>query len=386
MKKVLIASTALIAVSLASGAQASEKIKLQLGGFSKWWVVGAWQDDSFQANANTAGTQADYNSVDIKGDNEVFFGGSTTLDNGLTVGINIELEAGGNTGTGAGDNADIIDKSNVFVEGGFGKVILGSEANGAALLHVMAPDAAGNIDSDGLLTGGFAIVAPTAVTYSVTTAIDTDSDAEKITYVSPTFYGLTVGGTYMPNSSQDNRSTTNINTQGTGELYGVGALYANTFGGVGVKVSGGYAIYDAVQSTVANPGPKDGVQEWSAGTQLSYGNFTVGGAYRVINSDGGATNGALGGAVSSGRVWDAGVQYATGPYAVSFFYLNSQRDGAATLGEDEAEIYQVSGKYSMGPGVDVLATVGRAEFEDEAKTAATQNKGWAVMTGLSLAF
>jgi outer membrane protein OmpU len=107
----------------------------------------------------------------------------------------------------------------------------------------------------------------------------------------------------------------------------------------------------------------------------------------VINADGAATNGTLGAAVSSGRVWDAGVQYASGPYAVSFFYLNSQRDGAATLGEDEAEIYQVSGKYSMGPGVDVLATVGHAEYDDGATTTANnENKGWAVMTGLSLAF
>jgi outer membrane protein OmpU len=354
MKKVLIASTALVAATMlsAGAASASEKIKLELGGFSKWWVVGAWQDNSFQATNNAAGVQGDYNNVDIKGDNEIFFGGETTLDNGLKVGVMVELEAGGST-----DNRDdTIDKSFAYVEGGFGKVIIGSEANGAALLHVMAPDAAGNIDSDGLLTGGLAIAVPDAVTYSVTTAIDTDSDAEKITYVSPTFYGFTAGAT----------------------------LYANTFGPVGVKVSGGWATYDINQTTQATPGPKDGVQEWSTGAQLTYGNFTIGGSYRNINSDAGAAAAAA--SVSSGDVWDAGIQYASGPYAVSFYYLNSKRDGTAAAGEDEAQIYQVSGKYSMGPGVDLLATIGHAEFEDESGLAQNENKGWSVMSGLSLAF
>ena len=43
MKKILFASTALVAVGMTAGtAQASDPIKLQLGGFSKWWVVGAW--------------------------------------------------------------------------------------------------------------------------------------------------------------------------------------------------------------------------------------------------------------------------------------------------------------------------------------------------------
>ncbi|MBC7907814.1 MAG: porin [Rhodospirillaceae bacterium] len=382
MKKVLIASTALVAATLihTGAAQASDKIKLELGGYSKWWVVAAQQDSDYQRSANGA-NQRDFNSVDIKGDNEVFFGGSTTLNNGLNVGINIELEAGGTT-----DNtADTIDKSFVFVEGGFGKVIVGTEANGAALLHVMAPDAAGNTDSEGLLTGGIAIANP-GIRNQVTTAIDTDGDAEKITYVSPSFYGLTVGGSYIPNSTQDNRGATNLNTTGanavtTGEIYGVGGLYAKSFGGVDLKLSGGYVTYDL--NTPVNRGTEDGVNEYSTGAQLAYAGFTVGGSYRKIEADRGA-------APLDGTVWDAGIQYASGPYAVSFIYFESNQDDAAVAGEDKFTVYQVSGKYSMGPGVDLLASVGHAEYNDETNKTSNgddnHNKGWAVMTGLSLAF
>ncbi|NFV78521.1 porin [Magnetospirillum aberrantis] len=382
MKKILVASTALVAASMLStgAASASEKIKLELGGFSKWWVVGAWQDDSYQANNNgTAGAQGDYNSVDIKGDNEIFFSGSTTLDNGMQVGINVELEAGGTT-----DNtADTIDKSNVFIAGGFGKVILGSEANGTVLLHVMAPDAAGNTDSDGLLTGGLAIAKPDAVQTQVVTSIDTDGDSEGVTYVAPTFYGLTLGASYKPNSTQDNRGATNISTNSgvtAGEIYGVGGLYTNTFSGVDFKLSGGWATYDVNSPAYSTPSKGQGVNEYAFGTQIGYAGFTVGGSYRKINAEGVA--GFL-----QGDTWDAGVQYASGPYAVSFVYFNSQAEGSiTTAGEDEFTVYQVSGKYTLGAGVDVLATVGHAEYSDETNLQQNENKGWMVATGLSLQF
>lgn len=377
MKKILVASTALVAASMLStgAASASEKIKLELGGFSKWWVVGAWQDDSFQSANN-----ADYNSVDIKGDNEIFFSGSTTLDNGMQVGINVELEAGGTT-----DNTtDTIDKSNVFIAGGFGKVILGSEANGTALLHVMAPDAAGNTDSDGLLTGGIAIAAPSGFTGRVVTSIDTDGDAEGITYVAPTFYGLTVGGSYKPNSNQDDRGVTNIAAGGAlvGEIYGAGALYANTFSGVDFKLSGGWATYDVNITDYSVPSNNQTVNEYAFGTQIGYAGFTVGGSYRIVSAPSSLANTVA----ADGTVWDAGVQYASGPYAVSFIYFNSEAQRNQTGAEDEFTVYQVSGKYTLGAGVDVLATVGHAEYDSEVVGNANDNKGWMVATGLSLQF
>jgi outer membrane protein OmpU len=403
MKKVLIASTALVAATMlsAGAASASEKIKLNLGGYSKWWVVGQWQDDSFQSNANAAGAQADYNSVDIKGDNEVYFGGSTTLDNGLQVGIDIQLEAGGHTDTVGGD---VIDESYVYLAGGFGKFIVGSKNNGTYLLHVTAPDAAGNWNEGGIMTGGFSIVRPgvaagtgannvSGVTplqgNANTTAIVTDNDAEGITYVAPTFYGLTVGATYKPNSTEDNRSSNSnsVSQTTTGEIFGAGALYANTFGGVGVKVSAGVATYDTNLSTNSVfVGGDDQVLEYSAGAQLSYAGFTLGGSYRQVNADAGNTATAASVDLNA-NAWDVGLQYASGPYSVSAAYFKSKANGLSTVaGEDEIEFYQVSGKYNLGAGVDALASVGHAKFEDEAGLDAGKNKGWVAMTGLSLAF
>jgi predicted porin len=386
MKKVLIASTALVAASLVgSPAFAAEKIKLELGGFSKWWVVGKWNDDKYQNAQATSATvnPASYNNVDVIGDNEIWFTGSTKLDNGLSVGIEVHLEAGGHTD----QSSDTIDKSFVFVEGGFGKVMLGSAANGAVQLHVMAPDAAANFGSEGLLTGGFAIAQPAALNgIRTTTELDTDDNSEKLTYVSPVFYGLTLGASYVPNiGTEDSRAV----QRNDSEVLGVGALYDNTFGEVGVKVSAGYITYDINPADNTSNGT-DQSDEWSVGTQVTYGGFTVGGAYRKLQTDfkTTATNpGATATSSIDGRVWDAGIQYANGPYAVSFIYFNSQSAGTRTVaGDDEMEVYQVSGKYALGPGVDVLGTIGHAEFTDETTTVSNNNKGWAVMTGLSLTF
>lgn len=402
MKKVLIASTALVAAGLLtpSVAAASEKIKLQLGGYSKWWVVGKWNDDKYQNALASSSTVApvSYNNVDVIGDNEVHFVGSTTLDNGLKVGIQVELEAGGHTDM----TSDTIDASFVFVEGGFGKVLVGAANNGTYLLHVMAPDAAANWGEGGLLQSGVAIAQPAAVRgmpyisggASVnggnTTNIATDNKADKLTYVAPTFFGLTVGASYVPNLVEDNRGVASNDT----EVLGAGALYANTFGGVGVKVSAGYVSYDA-NSADATANTVDRSDEWTTGANLSYAGFTLGGSYRRVNTNfeamGTSTTNTNSGNDStlnqSGYAWDAGVSYANGPYAVSFAYFNSKVEGTRTVGgEDEIEIYQVSAKYTMGPGVDLLGSIGHADFKDELTNSSNNNKGWAVMTGLSLAF
>jgi len=436
MRKILFASTALVAAGLltAGSAEASDKINLQLGGFSKWWVVGAWNSTNFNqgtsattttgstlgnATGGINGTQSSYNNANVKGDNEVWFGGSTKLDNGLKVGVDIHLEAGGHTDA----TTDTIDKSYIYVEGGFGKFIVGTQKNGTYLLHVAAPDAAGNWGEGGIMTGNYAIKAPAGVNQLAggnTTASNTANNAEAITYVAPTFYGLTVGGSYLPHAAiEDSRSVVNLNQTtvqigtaspaeiygGLQEAYGVGALYANTFGGVGVKVSAGL-----IQAKLA-PELQGSWFEQSYGTQLSYAGFTLGGSYRNQRHNYHGTTEAVDvaslgnvsttfGSFASGSGWDAGLSYATGPYAVSLSYFRSSVNHddfitTATNGHDVVKFYQLSGKYNLGPGVDLLGSAGYAIYNGAIGATAAQaaisqtpnqNSGWTVMSGVSLTF
>jgi len=433
MKKILFASTALVAASLfgIDAAQAADPIKISVGGFSKWWVVGASQSNDYTGALATSGTHT-YNTMDVKGDNEIHFKGETALDNGLKVGVFVSLEAGGN-----GDQTtDPIDQSYAWVEGGFGKVMLGTLKNGAALLHVQAPDAASNWGDGGIATGNYAVVRPAAVeglnqrvgfsSATNTTAIITDNKAEKITYVTPVFAGLTLGATYVADAStEDNRG------QGTSQAqaYGVAAGYARSIGPVGVKLSGGF-----VNSLLSQ---REQLFQYSSGAQLSYAGFTLGGSYQLardaIGRSGGtattgagqngsssvnnnplgsnatsALNAALGGAAAGykydygGQGYDIGLQYATGPYALSFAYFHSETEGLksatgtfadlSSYGDDTIDFYQFSGKYSLSPGIDLLTSLGYAEYKSGAYGHATANKdllkndGYYGMTGLALKF
>ena len=79
MKKILFASSALVAVAAAGTAQASEPIQLEVGGYMEQWAGVADQDVGESKNA-------------FQSDAEVHFSGKTTLDNGIEVGAKIELE------------------------------------------------------------------------------------------------------------------------------------------------------------------------------------------------------------------------------------------------------------------------------------------------------
>ncbi|RAU23539.1 porin [Paramagnetospirillum kuznetsovii] len=444
MKKILFASTALVAASMmhAGAAEAADKIKLNVGGYSKWWVVGVWQSDKFQNISNVggplnnnvlAGTQgigASTNgsgqraNFDVKGDNEIWFSGSTKLDNGLGVGVFVSLEAGGHSDL----TTDVIDASYAWIEGGFGKVIAGTAPNGTALTHVQAPDAANGTIGGSMLGLNFAVAKPTSVMgmnqivgYSGstnTTAFIADDKAEKITYVAPSFYGLTLGASYIPNVMRQDVRTTPLSRA---EAWGGTALYANTFGPVGVKASAGYIWVDISASGAVG---ERAMTSQVYGAQISYAGFTLGGSTQVTRDDHrssaltntllSATGDTRAGLVSlsatknsqqldfGGVAYDVSLMYASGPYAVSVGYFRSEVNGIANVSTtaansnngrgDVIEFYQASGKYNLGPGVDALATVGYADYKDQRKgtmgtiDAAYENSGWAAMTGLSLTF
>src|ERR1041385_8136088 len=92
MKPLYLGSTALIGVasilgSAPSGARASDGVKLEVGGFFNTVYQGVF-------DTKRPGHFGDHRNVDgFKADGEVWFSGEITLDNGLTVGAQVVLEA-----------------------------------------------------------------------------------------------------------------------------------------------------------------------------------------------------------------------------------------------------------------------------------------------------
>ena len=111
--------------------------------------------------------------------------------------------------------------------------------------------------------------------------------------------------------------------------------------------------------------------------------FTLGGAYRVMDSD--TATGAA--ASNDGHAWDLGVMYAEGPYAVSFSYTASSVEGGAAAGEDDIDLWRIGAKYALGPGVNVFGQVAYLNAEDDTGDATLGNEG-AIggVVGLKLVF
>jgi hypothetical protein len=374
MKKVLFGASALLAATaFSANANAAEPLKLQLGGYMDWYVAAVDQEEDLNKETNT---------FDVIGDGEIHFLGETVLDNGIKVGVQVELE-GGNR-----DNTDAIDESFVTVDTSYGRVMIGSTDSVGYLMHAAAPDV-GRLGVEESNIHELFVKPANAVTYLDATSINTDGDANKISYITPTMYGATFGVTYVPGAQANNADEATPSMEQTGDFeegYVMSAMYSNEFAGVGVTVTGAYATYNT--NTAAGEADENR-NEVSVGTNLTYGGFTFGAGYRQVNdSVNSVEDAALASATSQdGHVWNAGVSYEAGPYGVSLAYMNSEVEGKfADKGQDEMEMYLLSGKYNLGAGVDTFASLGYVEYTDEAKTAAQEANGWALVTGVALAF
>jgi len=367
MKKVLIGTSALVAAGfIAAGpAAAAEKIKLGLGGFQNVWAGFAEQDSAF-ANG------AEYGDFDVKSNTEIFIKGSTKLDNGLTVGAHVEMEADNDDGT--------VDHSYAYVSSAeMGTLYLGATSGAFDRLTVNAPSAA----FDGNTTGGQEgprqwVVAPGAG-HSAQAFVHADAgDSNRISYISPSFSGFQVGASFVPDTAIN--QTTPAYNGGDDSQWHAAARYTGTFDGVGLKIGAGFISQDD-ETNPASSG--SGYDRWRANASLSYAGFTFGGGYTDTDQDSSAGN--------HGDAWNLGLMYATGPYKISANYMKSDMAGtvnttAGSEGNDEYTYYGINGSYNMGPGVDVKASISSVEYDDETTTVTNSNDGWFAAAGLNLSF
>lgn len=424
MKKVLLASAALLA--LGTAAQAAEPVKLSLGGY---------MIENFGYAHNT--TLPGKTSTDVQSDVNINFIGSTKLDNGLTIGVevdtfgsqrqdsrNVNADCGkaassnvlGTAGTCNGNSNT--KRSFATVSGGFGTAIVGEREDVAYIVHNSAPD----VGATGLADGSWFqwVASPTQHRlYNGTSSSRYDGRAQKISYVTPAFYGLAAAVSYVPSVSQGNAGHTTIQSSSDtanwaplgmvngadfgGDLYVGGFAYSNSFGDVKISADAG-----AGQANIAN------LTVYQGGLKVSYAGFTLGGsifnrhveddAHVVLGSvpSAGPLNGLAAGTVLNnsltktaayaGQSWDAGLSYTTGPYAVSlgYFHDSSKSDAAlnGTGAADSTGVWSLAGAYTAGPGVAFRAGLTRVEYSGENKVSnsATQGSGWAAVTGVKVDF
>jgi predicted porin len=355
MKKALYGTTALVtgAALMSVPAAAEEGIKLGLGGYMNNYFGVLFDHDEDSA--------VDRNATGLFSDGEIWFKGETTLDNGITFGANVQLESFGNTG-------DVIDEDFAYISGNFGRINIGSENTAAYLMHYSAPYVGAPINSGWVTTfipaDGTGFVGPFR-TPALSTTVDIGNDENVITYFTPRFSGFQVGATYVPavvfsGNGKDFPIEADKETE-FNNGFSVGANFVESFEGFDISVSGGYRRAEAPDGL----GSIEDMEQWSAGLNVGFAGFTVGGSYANEDDD----------IIDDGESWDVGATYSSGPWTVGATYFNSDltygpavgfASGSATPGEDvEMDVIQGGVGYAVGPGIDASMNIMYADYDTD---------------------
>jgi len=349
MKKVLFGTTALIAAAAFAGSAQAEPIKLSIGGKQEvWFGVGG-----IEGSGATS-----YSATGMQTDTELYFTGATTLDNGITVKAVIQLEAD----QGGGDDAD---ETYITMSGGFGALQLGNRQD-VVMNQSWGGTSQGGQDWDEAF--GWSDMGGNYVyTYY-------SSDDTSVGYTTPSFFGFSAAASYAPDATD--RATFGDWKVGnrSKDLFAVGLAYNNEFSGVGIHADLGYWNQ---QGAGAAGQDNDLIRGAMA---LTYAGFELGGAYGVKDEPGSA---------SDNHTWQVGAGYANGPYGVDFNYASSSGDISTTQGtastEATVEHFKFAGKYILGPGINLTASVFHT-VSDRSGTSANDSKGTAGLMGVALSF
>lgn len=237
MKKHLL-STSAIALGVVAAAPASaQDWDLDWGGYFSSHIAIVDVDVP-------AGNTYDGDGINFLNQGEIIFSPSVTLDNGLTFGVNVQMEA-----QNGGGGSDGIDESYITISGdSFGQLIIGSEnsagyksmigAPTASSMYVNSPSISAFIPLSGVVPFGFRQAGVSSYT-----EVGGNNDVPRLTYFTPSFNGFQAGVSYARNdrgnATQGFDSAGQVNDNAGASLediFDIGASYNQTFGTVDVTL------------------------------------------------------------------------------------------------------------------------------------------------------
>lgn len=329
-----------------TGAQAQSValIDLNVKGYVRGYVTHSTQDTAPGVSER---------SVDIIRDTEIHLKGEGLLDNGVKLGVAVEVTADRGDGN--------IDKSFLYAEHEWGRVEIGANNGAAYLLQVEAPSADSNYD------GARQYVR--AVNYTLAPAIftplsghdleyahDISASTDKINYLTPVFSGFQAGISYTPDtqasaftghqeSTATSRGLNGVNTDDVTGAYGsawdVAARYETQINDVGLLVGAGYVHVDLEKSDMG----KSDLHSWNAAMALNYQGWGAGISY-TENNNGRRTD-------TDTEILVIGADYSTGSWKFGASYYGRTDEnftGGAPLDTDR---YSWGAGYTYGPGMSL---------------------------------
>jgi outer membrane protein OmpU len=293
MRKILLATTALVGVAFAGAAHAAatSPISLNVGGYTDF-VAGFYHESS----GVLGDKQADHA---FETEYKINFDAVGKGTNGIEYGANISLWNGeeATTAWSAGANGVTLNSAYVWLSGAFGKALFGDE-HGASDLFVYAPTV-----GEGQIDGRYLdFVSATTLHRAYASGIDNTEHSTKITYYTPKVGNdmnkVQLGVSYTPNMYNYGQGgqllNSNLSTSPYQDVIEAALAYHGNFHPVNVVVSAQIINGDSSDTPVSSTtlgGAANTVTStplgvkamdftsWGLGAQVNYSGFTIGGSY-----------------------------------------------------------------------------------------------------------
>ena len=347
----LVGAAMIATPSLAGSVGSKDSMSVSLGGELRFNVGINSQDVSA-----TAGRGYSF----LVDESEIKIGAKATAANGISYGVNVELNAG------AGDTADA-DEAYAFISSKtWGKVELGDQDDATDAAHVGAHGVLvgrGGADGD---VGDYVNFGGTAVSGP---GVSATSDATKIRYTAPSFNGFKVGASWTPDSGESSggAATADSDSDGNNEnVLGLGLSYSGGFNDVGIDAS----LIGEFGTSETAAGAEDGdIETVGVGINVTFGNFGLG--FDMVDfAEQGITEANRTAGQTAGTYYQVGASYQTGPWGVSAGWFESSVENATGSGGDtDVSIISLDAAYSVAPGWDLMASMHLAQVDNMNATA-----------------
>jgi hypothetical protein len=254
----------------------------------------------------------------------------------------------------------------------FGRLMIGKADNAGVLMHYSAPKISPlGVDNSSLnrflyFTGRKAR-RHERPTYPISTSLNGEGNDLKVNYFTPELYGLTFGVSYITKGDSYNK---NLYIFQTGASHKAGYLasvgYLNTFDGVSVGLSGATAFYEGKDT-------RQNRREYSIGSNISYQDFTIGGAGRLIEYDSNKATQA------DGYAFNFGVSYNNHLFGADLTYIQGVTKSKPY--KESLKVWQTSFIWHYKPELDIFLTWAHQKYGLNEKTT-----GQSILSGVSYTF
>jgi Gram-negative porin len=408
MRKILLATTALVGFAVAGAAQAATSpLNVTVGGSTDFIAGGYHESAKAFAPAN------DLSSHDFETIYDLNFGVTGKAGNGLEYGGNLSLNNDPDIANGFhGDTYNVnVNQADIFMSGAFGKVQLG-DSHGATDLAVTAPTV-----GEGQTQGRYIDFLDTQeFAKNLVLGVDSTDHSTNVTYFTPKVGNdmnkVQLGFSYVPEFYNYGSSVTQINNSAVANATGTGnslspykdvvkgaAAYTGTFNPVTLGLSadvitGSANTLSNGQAWIVNA-PTGKVRDftsWDVGAKAAMAGWTAGAGY----SDLGHYD-TVGPQNNQQHTYTAGVKYEFNKVAVGVNYLGGEGYGnmlASPAGGGvvtssnfnyvhDFNSYGAGGTYTWAPGLTTnLDGVIYSQEMDSAK----ENDGYVLLVSQKLAF